>query len=355
MENKRDFARLVPGDVRTYNYSEEVSYLEMYASSLYCITKKKGGWDCLRHYEILLAGCVPYFLDIRNIPGRSMVHFPHHLIQLLMRLPGLPSEDALADQLSHDANIMIDHEVFPKGEYESLRSAMLSFVESHMLSAKRASDLRLAHHRVFLHSAATVEKPVDYLRELLMVGLLENGHQVLTTFNASYIFEDFNVSRLDMPWGASYGRGFLYERGLPASKRQLLTHWLPGHPPPEEPFSYIKTTYNNKPYPAETFFNKTVDVFIDGNDIWGAHPEPDNAASWYRRELSDCHDFIQPARSLLGILNSGLLSKKTSSTSLPCFPTSCSQVHCGLARQLREATCVRTCTTPFVFGSMAYR
>ena len=288
----------------------------MYASSLYCITKKKGGWDCLRHYEILLAGCVPYFFDIGNMPRHSMVHFPHHLIRLLMQLPGVPSEDVLAARLSRNANVAIDRAVFPHGEYASLRADMLSFVESHLLCSHRASDLYGLKPRVFVHSQATIEKPVDYLRDLLLVGFLELGHSVYTTFNASYIFEDFDVSSLDAPWGVSYGRGFLYEQAVPSTYRHLYTFWARGDPPPKEPFSYIKTTYNNKPYPIETFFDKPVDTIVDGNDIWGAHPEPVDAAAWYRRELSDCHRLSKPAQVVLGILNSG----RSSSASLPPPP-----------------------------------
>ncbi|CAE7475290.1 Ccrn4l [Symbiodinium sp. CCMP2592] len=311
IEEKKDFAGLIPGDARTYNYSTELPYLEMYASSLYCITKKKGGWDCLRHYEILLAGCVPYFFDIAKVPSRSMVHFPHDLVRRLMQLPGVPGEDFLASRLgklgqSTNANVLIDRAVFPLNEYKRLRTAMLSYVESHMLCKSRASELH-ALPRVFIHSYATTEKPVDYLRELLLVGLMENGHEVYTTFNASYVFQDFDVSSLDAPWGlGSYGRGFLYERALPPSYRSRFNVWVPGDPPPDEPFSYIKTTYNNKPYPIETFFDKAVDIVVDGNDIWGAHPEP-VSATWFRRELSDCHHLIKPARALLGILNSGAL------------------------------------------------
>ena len=310
VEDKSDFAHLIPGDPRTYHYSDEISYLEMYASSLYCITKKKGGWDALRHYEILLAGCVPYFLEVHNTPSRSLVFFPRDLIRSLMQLPGVPGEDDVAERLRRDSAIVINHSAFPRSEYESLRAAMLSYVEDHMLSAARARDLHLPHPRVFLHSQATMEKPVDYLRDLLLIGMLEIGLEVVATFDASYIFQDFNVSKLGSPWGVSYGRGFLYEQALHPSYKRFLTFWAPGDQPPREPFAYVKTTYNNKPHPKKSFFNRVIDVFVDGNDIWGAHPEPPNSARWYRREISDCHDLIKPARSLVGVLNSGIQSHR---------------------------------------------
>ena len=34
-----------------------------------------GSQDCLRHYEILLAGCIPYFLDIDPRPLKIVCLF----------------------------------------------------------------------------------------------------------------------------------------------------------------------------------------------------------------------------------------------------------------------------------------
>ena len=41
---------------------------------------KKGGWDCMRHYEILANSCIPYFPEINDCPSTTMVPFPKHLI-----------------------------------------------------------------------------------------------------------------------------------------------------------------------------------------------------------------------------------------------------------------------------------
>ena len=74
------FGTVVPGDLNTYIYNDEVSYYQDYASSYYGKTWKKGGWDCLRHYEILANKCVPYFPDIKSCPKNTMVDFPKKLI-----------------------------------------------------------------------------------------------------------------------------------------------------------------------------------------------------------------------------------------------------------------------------------
>ena len=55
----------------------------MYSNSIFAITNKKLGWDCLRHYEILMNGCVPLYLDIKDENGsfigelRSACYSPH--------------------------------------------------------------------------------------------------------------------------------------------------------------------------------------------------------------------------------------------------------------------------------------
>jgi hypothetical protein len=45
-------------------------------ASYYCLTMCKGGWDTMRHNEILANGCVPYFLDIEHLPRSTMAVFP---------------------------------------------------------------------------------------------------------------------------------------------------------------------------------------------------------------------------------------------------------------------------------------
>ncbi len=40
---------------------------------------RKGGWDCLRHYEIIASGSVPYFEDYERIPKFTMFDYPKKL------------------------------------------------------------------------------------------------------------------------------------------------------------------------------------------------------------------------------------------------------------------------------------
>jgi hypothetical protein len=67
-----------PRDKRTYIHKTEASYYGDYSESLFGITMKKGGWDCLRHYEIMANSCVPWFLDLESCPPTTMTRLPRH-------------------------------------------------------------------------------------------------------------------------------------------------------------------------------------------------------------------------------------------------------------------------------------
>ena len=69
-------APLIPGRLSTYIYEDEKTYYNMYANSIFGITNKKLGWDSLRHYEILMNGCIPLFLNIADCPKLTLTTLP---------------------------------------------------------------------------------------------------------------------------------------------------------------------------------------------------------------------------------------------------------------------------------------
>jgi len=75
-----------PRDKRTYIHQTEASYYGDYAESLFGVTMKKAGWDCLRHYEIVANGCVPWFLELEQCPQATMPFLPKYELQLAKRL-----------------------------------------------------------------------------------------------------------------------------------------------------------------------------------------------------------------------------------------------------------------------------
>lgn len=64
----RETATIYPGRKNTYIYSNEQDYYEGYRESMFGVTFKKAGWDCMRHYEIIMNACLPYFKGIERLP-----------------------------------------------------------------------------------------------------------------------------------------------------------------------------------------------------------------------------------------------------------------------------------------------
>lgn len=94
----KDFAFIYPGSCepywpqdsrKTHIYDNEKSYYADYGSSRFAFTCKKGGWDCMRHYEILANGCVPIFTDIENCPRRTLTNLDKYSISSVKCIKGL--------------------------------------------------------------------------------------------------------------------------------------------------------------------------------------------------------------------------------------------------------------------------
>lgn len=75
-EKKKLISDIIPNSYKNYSFDNENEYYVEYSKSWFAHTKKKGGWDCLRHYEIMMNGCVPIFEDLENCPINTMVNLP---------------------------------------------------------------------------------------------------------------------------------------------------------------------------------------------------------------------------------------------------------------------------------------
>ena len=94
---KKKLNILAPMDPRfsnSYIFDEE-NYYKQYANSIFGTTTKKGGWDCLRHYEIIAAGCLPYFPGIEKKPSTIMTNYP---VELQIRINDIFESIILSDE-----------------------------------------------------------------------------------------------------------------------------------------------------------------------------------------------------------------------------------------------------------------
>lgn len=79
-EKIKNVSDIIPNSNHKYSYDNEEDYYNEYSQSWFAHTHKKAGWDCLRHYEIMMNGCIPIFKDLENCPKNIMVNLPKNEI-----------------------------------------------------------------------------------------------------------------------------------------------------------------------------------------------------------------------------------------------------------------------------------
>jgi hypothetical protein len=112
-EKTKILSNIVPNFVWDYNYTNEEEYYNEYSTSWYAITMKKMGWDCLRHYEIMMNGCVPLFNNLEECPELILTTLPKaELIKMFSyKEPNLEFNEFILDYTKH--NLTTKH-VFEK-------------------------------------------------------------------------------------------------------------------------------------------------------------------------------------------------------------------------------------------------
>jgi len=206
-KKKRFLAPYLPGSKYTFGAGQEAEYYQMYRDSMFAMTQKKGGWDCLRHYEILANGCMPIFMGLDKCPTATLHGFPKDLV--------LGAIDRMT--------------VWDEKGYEEYMGRVMSHVRSYVsCSALAIRFLRIMGEK----SGKKVRKVlmlcghmgVNYSRELLWIGLkrmLDGGWNgtgeryeecAVDYPRLGFLYSDFPVERC----GELYGNGFTYSRRIDA-------------------------------------------------------------------------------------------------------------------------------------------
>jgi hypothetical protein len=204
------FSSLIPGDFSTYTFNSEEEYNKHYSDCFYAFTWKKGGWDCMRHYEIIAAGCMPFFIDLSSCPENTMKNFPKSLVLEAMQLPGFDIHTRT-----------IDMNIFPIDKYYELLDKVVDHAKQHLTSrvvAKTVLDIcnfdysensktKLVYYNFYIP---------DYQSLMILQGLKRLlGKRCISTPNDDYMYDDFPEEKCKN----IYGKGFNYSRILPAHLR----------------------------------------------------------------------------------------------------------------------------------------
>ena len=189
-------ASIIPGRLDTYTFDTECDYYDEYRKSLFAITTKKGGWDCMRHYEILANGCIPYFPNIESCPPNTMTFLPKNII-LTSNLLYNNLKEKTFDELS--ANEIND--------CKTIISTLLEFTQKHLSTSSMALYLVKKYNKpvnTILYLSEDIGP--DYLRCLTLIGLKELfGCQCHDYPKIPHIYKSN-----DIDYKKLYGKGITY-------------------------------------------------------------------------------------------------------------------------------------------------
>jgi hypothetical protein len=208
-EKDQDFAYIIPGDLSTYIYERESDYYKDYQRSYFALTRKKAGWDCLRHYEILANGCIPYFIDLDQCDENTMSFLPKELIKEAMHLEGV--------SLMH-----IDHQKFDRAKYHEILEKLLTYTREHLTTKQIASyilkSVNYSGEGKILYLSQDINP--DYLRCLVLEGFKELlNDRIVDIPKIPHIYKNYPQDILNL-----YGRGMTYTKlieDLPVNRENI--------------------------------------------------------------------------------------------------------------------------------------
>ncbi len=198
-EKDMDFASLIPGKVETYIYDTESDYYNGYKRAYFALTCKKSGWDCMRHYEILANGCIPYFVGLDHCDLNTMYFLPRELIKEAMNLEGV-------------SFMKIDHSKFDRAKYDEILNKLLEHTRKY-LTAKNMARYLLekvnysGKGKILYLSGYTGP---DYMRETILIGLKQLYAEKIVDYpKIDFLYKNcgWDVSQL-------YGKGMTYTKNL---------------------------------------------------------------------------------------------------------------------------------------------
>ena len=216
----------------------QAEYYKAYAGARFAVTSRRevGLPPSLRDRPRRRDALLPRH---RRAAAGGVPTWPRDIVRHAVALPGVPSEAAVAAAVGAGARLPpIDRSRFPQAEYEKLRRKLLDHAATHLLASHTArrrllaatgttaatAALPCAH--VLVHSVSEARQ--DYQRDLLVIGLVELGATVYTTFDAAHLFRSFPPERFDdaVRFGYYHERGFTYGRSLDDALRGACA-WPP--------------------------------------------------------------------------------------------------------------------------------
>ena len=183
---------------RRYATFNEEEYFRKYAVGHFVTTKRKGGWDCVRHIEILLAGSLPLFDHFPADPLHALFHHPMECQAQLQN-----AQRGLEDPVALRA-----------GMHQWFRNHLTCDAMAHFMFRSVGFDPCAETPVLFLDASAP--KRTDYMSNFILIGLQDVlGPAVHVWRPVDYLYTDYGKNHRYL-----YGNGFTYAYTLHPSLRQ---------------------------------------------------------------------------------------------------------------------------------------
>jgi hypothetical protein len=185
-------ATVIPGVLSTYIFNNEKDYYADYQKSIFGQTCLKAGWDCMRHYEILANGCIPWFKNLDQCPPKTMTHFPKQLVMKAMNELNKPMNELDMDKVLDYSN------------------KLLEYTREHLTTKKMASYILTQSKNTNAKSVLYLSQEIkpDYMRCLMLHGFKDLlGNKCHDVPCIPHIYTDHDGNNL-------YGKGITYSRLL---------------------------------------------------------------------------------------------------------------------------------------------
>ncbi|GMI08493.1 hypothetical protein TrVE_jg6690 [Triparma verrucosa] len=254
-----------------FTSNEEHSYKASYRASYHGLTRKKSGCDCLRHYEILSQGSVPFFTDgFEDCTDIVMVHFPKEVVN-----DSKPRDD------------MSDEEYYCRVDY--------------LLNVTRSSLTTVSAAKQVLETAGKEDvmkvlflggnEGVDYVRDSLLHGfkvlMRERGGEVVDFVRPGHMYlKDFKGRNEEL-----YGLGYTYSHWIESWGDDVYRGNIKERLEQRE-FDLVVfgSVYRGMPFWEEVreHYGKEEIVLVDGEDEHGRGKEELWGEGWFfMREISE--------------------------------------------------------------------
>jgi hypothetical protein len=198
IQKTKILSNLIPGNISTYIYNTEQEYYNEYQKSYFAITTKKGGWDCLRHYEILANRCIPLFKNINECPTNTLFLLPKNL---LIEANNLYNNKFINKKIN-EINIE------DINEYNILQNKLLEYTKNYLTTDKIAKYILQKTNYENVSKVLYISPDVrpDYLKCLTLHGfksiLGSNCHDYP---KIPHIYKSQNINYANL-----YGKGMTY-------------------------------------------------------------------------------------------------------------------------------------------------